>query len=156
MTRRAYGAGAGVLGGMAMAVVWAALGSGPVRAEGSTFRCPTDRLIRVDEPLIEARAKCGTPTHVVQRNEKEKVSLRARHAAGSEFIEEREITLEVEEWYFDLGRNRFSRLIRFENGRLAKITTGQYGAGSSGAGGGSGAASASKPDAAAPDAGAKN
>jgi len=88
-------------------------------------------VIRLGDPLYEARGTCGSPTHVVQRKEKEKVGLKARHisSGGSDFIDEREITVEVEEWYFDLGRNRPARLLRFENGRLAAITTGQYSAG---------------------------
>lgn len=132
----------GLVGGGSLAVLLMTAAA-PARADES-FRCPTDRLIRLGDPLIEAKAKCGAPSHVIARNEKEKVSLRARHAAGAEFIDEREITVEVEEWFYDLGRNRLSRLLRFENGRLAEITTGQYGSGAP-----TGAPSA------APDAGAK-
>lgn len=32
-------------------------------------------------------------------------------------------TVQVDEWTYDLGRNRFRRLLRFENGRLVDIQT---------------------------------
>jgi hypothetical protein len=101
------------------------------RADDSSFRCPTDRFIKLGDPLFEAKGVCGEPTQVAQRNEKERVGLKARHVSGSgrDFIEERDITVEVEEWYYDLGSKRQSRLLRFENGRLAAISRGQLGTG---------------------------
>jgi len=33
----------------------------------------------------------------------------------------------VEEWEYNLGPGRFIRYLTFENGRLIKITTGDYG-----------------------------
>jgi hypothetical protein len=33
----------------------------------------------------------------------------------------------VEEWEYNLGSNRFIRYLRFENGRLIRITVGDYG-----------------------------
>jgi hypothetical protein len=99
------------------------------RAEES-FRCPTERLIRLGDPLFEAKGICGEPTKVDQRNEKEKVGLKARRISGGgrEYVEEREITVEVEEWYYDLGSKHRARLLRFENGRLAEISIGKHGA----------------------------
>jgi hypothetical protein len=33
----------------------------------------------------------------------------------------------IEEWEYNLGSNRFIRYLRFENGRLTRITEGDYG-----------------------------
>jgi hypothetical protein len=127
MSRRA-GQGQSFLGvGFAIAVLSFA---SDARAEEYSFRCPTDRLIRLGDPLFEAKGLCGDPTQVDQRIEKEKVGLKARRISSptNEFIEERLITLEVEEWYYDLGTKHRARLLRFENGRLASITIGKRGA----------------------------
>jgi hypothetical protein len=115
--------------GVAVAIVSVLAVAKGARAEDS-FRCPTERLIRLGDPLFEAKGICGEPTKVDQRIEKEKVGLKARHISGGgrEYVEEREITLEVEEWYYDLGTKHRARLLRFENGRLASITIGKRGA----------------------------
>ena len=115
----------------------------------SSFRCPTDRSIKLGDPLFEAKGICGDPTHVVQRNEREKVGLKARHISGTgrDFIEERMINLEVEEWYYDLGSKRRSRILRFENGRLATISFGKFGGGAAPGAAGAAGASNDVPDA---------
>jgi hypothetical protein len=33
----------------------------------------------------------------------------------------------VEQWIYDLGRTQFTRILTFENNRLARIETGDYG-----------------------------
>lgn len=77
--------------------------------------------MRLGDPLIDHKDKCGKP-QVTQRIEKERVGLKARKiSGGDDFVEHRDINLEVEEWaYFDLKNHR-PRLLRFENGRLAEI-----------------------------------
>jgi hypothetical protein len=95
-----------------------------------TFRCPTGRLIRVGEPLADARGKCGPPSHSSQRTEKQRVRERGPDALdGTPVYIDREIDVAVEEWLFDQGNQRFVRALRFENGRLVSITTGRYGGG---------------------------
>jgi hypothetical protein len=101
---------------------------GVARAD-ETFRCPTGRLIRVGDPLAEARGKCGAPSRSDRRIEKHQVQVRGENALdGTPIWIEREVAVAVEEWLFDLGSERFVRLLRFEDGRLATITTGRYGA----------------------------
>jgi hypothetical protein len=129
MIRRAgQGQGPGLLSAVAIAAVLSF--ANDARAEESSFHCPTDRTIRLGDPLFEAKGLCGEPTQVDQRMEKEKVGLKARRISSpsQDFIEERMITLEVEEWYYDLGTKHRARLLRFENGRLASITIGKRGA----------------------------
>lgn len=103
--------------------------SGPAWADES-FRCPTDRLVRLGDLLPEARKRCGAPDQVAQRTEKHRIAVRGHDAlTGAPLLEEREVEVAIEEWYFDRGSERLVRLLRFENGRLASISTGRYGVG---------------------------
>jgi hypothetical protein len=97
----------------------------------SDFRCGSG-IITIRDHKYDVLRKCGEPSHMVVWEE-----VRIRRDFGSGLLEtETEwqrwplFTKEfvtVEEWEYNLGSNRFIRYLRFENGRLIRITVGDYG-----------------------------
>lgn len=95
------------------------------------FRCGT-RLISIGDRIIDVRKHCGKPD-MVQAWEEERI-LRdfgtyreddKRHPYREPFLVK--VHVKVEEWIYNLGPNRFIRILRFENGRLKDIDTGDRG-----------------------------
>lgn len=78
---------------------WAA--AGPASAE---FRCDTELVGRGMTPL-EVRERCGAP----------------EFEWGWVDYRQPGFFVQVDEWTYHLGINRFRRLLTFENGRLIRI-----------------------------------
>lgn len=70
----------------------------------STMRCDANVVSR-GLTMLEVLERCGEPALTLRRAE--------ILVAG--------LYLPVEEWYYELGSNRFRRLLTFENGRLVRI-----------------------------------
>jgi len=95
------------------------------------FRCGS-KIVTVGIHRAEVIRRCGNPSNVESWPE-----IRTRRDFGPGLHEpERPIYLRpqiveelvtIEEWEYNLGPNQFIRYLRFENGRLTKITTGDYG-----------------------------
>ena len=68
------------------------------------MRCATNLVERGATPF-EVRERCGAPV------------------SEFSFVDYRYpgYTVYVDEWLYDLGRNRFRRLLQFENGRLVRV-----------------------------------
>lgn len=99
-------------------------------ATADGFRCGNGRLVSEGDRLYEVRARCGEPDFATQRVELRKITnrfgQRTRRASGeAEVAELVEIT--IDEWTYDLGRNRLVRHLLFEDGRLQSVTTGRRG-----------------------------
>ena len=97
----------------------------------SDFSC-NSKIVTIGDYKYDVLRKCGEPSHVEVWEE---VRIRRDLSPG---LLETGIGLyrtplylpgpvTVEEWVYNLGSNRFIRYLRFENGRLAKITEGDYG-----------------------------
>jgi len=96
------------------------------------FRCGT-RVISVGDSKIKVLSECGEPTHV-DMWEEERI---LRHFRRPNYLDEesehyREPLLVkqyviIERWTYNLGTLKFIRYLRFENGILVKITTGEHG-----------------------------
>ena len=78
------------------------------------FRCPDGSLILVNDRISEVRKKCGPPTEASRRQER----------IGWGYVLE---TVEIEEWTYNLGPTSFMTYLTFENGRLTRIESGEYG-----------------------------
>jgi len=98
--------------------------------QGADFRCGP-AIISPGDRKYDVLRKCGNPDHVEVWEE-----VRARRELGSHlFLPGEEppgfpfvsVLVTVEEWEYNFGPGRFLRYLRFENGRLIKITTGDYG-----------------------------
>lgn len=85
------------------AIVAGALWAAPAAAG---FRCDTDLVDRGMTPF-EVLERCGAPEHDIGWTDYRYPGLLVR----------------VDEWLYELGSNRFRRLLTFENGRLRHIET---------------------------------
>jgi hypothetical protein len=97
----------------------------------SDFSCGS-KIITTGDYSYDVLRKCGEPSHVEVWEK-----VRVKRDLGpwlfeaemglsrwSPFVKE---LVTVEEWEYNLGSNRFIRYLRFENGRLIRITVGDYG-----------------------------
>jgi hypothetical protein len=99
----------------------------------SDFSCES-KIITIGDYKYDVLRKCGEPSHVEVWEE---VRIKRDFSSGPGLLETgiglyrsplfltRSVT--VEEWIYNLGSNRFIRYLRFENGRLTRITEGDYG-----------------------------
>lgn len=87
-------------------------------------RARCDHLAGVSEGAgkLDVLERCGEPAFVDAWDEPQGVS-----AAHEDAIVGERATVRVEVWTYDLGRNRLVRFVRFENGRVAGVTTGSHG-----------------------------
>jgi hypothetical protein len=98
------------------------------------FRCD-GRLVSEGDYAYDVLARCGEPDHV-QAWEEERIKrdfyrpLEPQRKRDNELYREPLLVKDhvlVEIWTYNLGRQRLTRYLRFENGRLVEITTGDYG-----------------------------
>jgi hypothetical protein len=97
----------------------------------SDFRCGS-KTISIGDHQYDVLNKCGEPSHVDAWDE---MGIKRDFWPGllgtemgwnqwQPFAKE---LIKVEEWEYNLGPTRFIRYLRFENGRLIRITEGDYG-----------------------------
>ena len=95
------------------------------------FSCG-NRIITLGGRKDDVLRKCGEPSNAAIWQE---VHTKREFGAGvvdhdsgyrrSPLLVDESVT--IEEWEYNLGPNQFIRHLRFENGRLIKITAGEYG-----------------------------
>ena len=98
----------------------------------SDLRCGQYIISRGDRQS-EVRRKCGSPSNI-DRWEKESlrrdfykdIPVQSEEQLSQEPLFQRELIL-VEEWEYNFGPTRFLYYLRFENGKLIRITVGDYG-----------------------------
>ena len=90
-------------------------------------------IISRDARQSEVLRKCGNPSNI-ERWEKESLKRDFYKdipvQSEEEFSQQRLFLREaimVEEWEYNFGTNRFLYYLRFENGKLMRITVGDYG-----------------------------
>jgi len=118
--------------GLALALgalsVTTALSVTSARADAS-LRCGT-RLANVGDAPYQVKSLCGAPDDVQQRTEvravRRAVTLPCRAGYCQAFVED-SIQVTVEEWTYDFGPQRFVQFLTFENGRLVRVRSGNYG-----------------------------
>lgn len=90
------------------------------------------RIVSPGDALSQVRALCSDPDTAAHHTEIRSIRGPDRcttHAGrtvcrpGDEIV----IVVEVDDWTYDFGSNRFVRYLRFEQGRLVSIDTGGYG-----------------------------
>lgn len=107
------------------------LGTRPAMAGASGFLCPSSgRLISVGQMAEEVRRKCREPDDVQRRVDLRTVRETQRrwvNGIGADVTVERTVEVPVEEWFFDFGSTRFTKVLRFESGRLVYVEEGAKG-----------------------------
>jgi hypothetical protein len=101
----------------------------------SAFRCGTE-LVSEGDTKFEVLHKCGDPDYVESWEEdrlQKDFGLRREYDSNNRrYTWSREPFLvnekvRIEEWTYNLGPTQFIRYLRFENGILTKISTGDKG-----------------------------
>jgi hypothetical protein len=103
----------------------------PFDVMASDFSCGS-KMISIGDYQYDVLNKCGEPSHVEVWEK-----MRIKRDFGPRLLETdlgwdqwplfvKEL-VKVEEWEYNLGPTRFIRYLRFENGRLIRITEGNYG-----------------------------
>lgn len=113
---------------LAMAALAALSLQSSARADGS-MRCKT-RLITPGAAAYEVKSVCGAPDDTQARTESRTVrrAITVPCATGycSSLVDET-VTVNVEEWIYDFGPQRFIQFLTFESGKLIAIRSGNYG-----------------------------
>lgn len=90
------------------------------------FRCG-NKLVAIGDTKAEVLAKCGKPD-LIEKDEMREVLT----STDKDDLQEITTTTRVETWTYDLGSNRFMKILTFEGSRLTNIEDGSYGSVSKG------------------------
>lgn len=131
-----HGNGAGRLGRARTALMVLGMGvtalvAAAVRAESQGFLCPSSgRLVSVGLRADEVKRKCREPddvqAHVELRTVRE-THRRVVNGGVADVEVETTVEVSVEEWFYDFGPTRFTKTLRFEDGRLVIVMEGAKG-----------------------------
>lgn len=108
--------------------------AGTAGTSSRTFECGT-RLIFLGDSKGEVVRKCGPPSwedgwyedRVEALAGARPYSTRPSDPLGARIPLYTVVRVWIDEWTYNLGPGRFTRTLRFENGRLTSIETGDYG-----------------------------
>lgn len=84
-------------------------------AHADSFRCPNGSLVSTGDSISEVSLKCDAPTSMVRRDDP------VETARGKTAY------VEVQEWTYNQGPNRFVYFLVFRGGRLSEVRSGDYG-----------------------------
>ena len=97
------------------------------------FQCD-GKIISKRNTTFDVLRKCGEPDYIDRWEEERAVRGYGRfEMPRSGGIPETQVPVvsvihvQVERWTYNLGPNRFMQVLRFENGKLVDINTGDYG-----------------------------
>lgn len=89
------------------------------KSSGPQQRECSEQVVTIGDTKSDVIAKCGEPSskdsHQEEREETLDTGVR------------RKVFITVEEWTYNLGPNRFVRVLTFKNNKLVDIRTGKYG-----------------------------
>lgn len=110
-------------------------------AQALAFRC-NSYVIDVGMHKMDVINKCGNPAMAERRIERRRLGVHQHNIVGAQqtFVQpaqvhtnrgaieyQREIEIQVEEWVYNFGPQRFMQLLIFEDGRLKQIQDLGYG-----------------------------
>jgi hypothetical protein len=101
-------------------------------SQAGSLRCG-DRLASTGSSLYEVQTTCGDPddaqhtteTRIVRHTEYVPCGNNARRLC--EVVVEQVVQVDVDNWTYDFGSNRFIEFAHFEQGVLVNVTSGGYG-----------------------------
>jgi hypothetical protein len=119
-----------------LAIVFFMLIALPIEADTDSpvrdFTCG-QHIISRGARQAEVRRKCGNPSNIerwgkesLKRDFYKEIPVQSEEQFSQEPLFLREMIM-VEEWEYNFGTNRFLYYLRFENGKLIRITVGDYG-----------------------------
>jgi hypothetical protein len=102
-------------------------------AKADSLSCD-GKIASSGDSTYEVRVACGEPDDAVRHVEYRTVRVRVpapcrvEHGCRRCDVEvERTVELQVDDWTYDFGSNRFIEFLRFEDGRLVSVREGSYG-----------------------------
>ncbi len=98
--------------------------SGDFPSDANISRC--DSLVSDGYRKIEVLMKCGTPD-VIEYFGEDRISLALEKLKIEGIFKRHDLLVNIEEWTYNLGPQKFLLFIKFENGRVARIERGDYG-----------------------------
>lgn len=110
----------GMVGAMLAALLVAVLHTAVSAQEAGSMMCRNGIVSRGDT-IPEVVKKCGPPTFAFQREQTE-VDLKRRHS-GVRTIRK----ILIDDWTYNFGPNEFMYQLIFENGRVARIESLDWG-----------------------------
>ena len=124
---------------LAIVIIALALNTAPGDALATSLRCGT-RLISEGDTSHRVLKECGQPTNIEEWEEERyhyydsPPRYSDRYDRGFDRYYDNygpayrvKIHVRIEEWIYNHGPHRFMDLIRFENGKVRKIFSGDYG-----------------------------
>jgi len=88
-------------------------------SSAQAMRCGT-RLVREGSTPSQVRAYCGDPDDVITTTETRQRTV-YRNFAGTVVADTISVEVQVQQWVYNLGPQRFMRRLIFENGLLVDI-----------------------------------
>ncbi len=88
-------------------------------SSAQAMRCGT-RLVREGDSTAEVRATCGDPVDVITTTEVRQRTIYNR-VGGVLVADTISVEVQVQQWVYNLGPQRFMRRLVFENGLLVEI-----------------------------------
>ncbi len=101
-------------------------------AGAKSLRCD-QKLVGVGDSIHRVLLHCGDPNDVRKRTETRVMRNAVQSACGVEQMQtctrivEHYVTVEIQEWVYDLGPQRLLRNLTFENGALVKVESDGFG-----------------------------
>ena len=98
-------------------------------ASANGLRC-SNKLVEPGRTSYEVRALCGPPDDAQQRTEQRKLRRYVQQPCATglcTLVVEDTVDVVVEDWTYDFGPQRFLQFLRFEAGKLVRVTSGPYG-----------------------------
>jgi hypothetical protein len=106
----------------ALLALCAAAATISANARDDGLRCGS-KLVVIGDTRDSVRHKCGDPADITHSTEVRRPSFAYR---GRLFYED-EVAVEVENWVYNLGPNKFMRRVRFVDGIVEDIESLDYG-----------------------------
>ncbi len=103
---------------MHVLIILLAMTSLTYATESHALRCG-NLLITQGDTISKVRNSCGAPT-LFETRQIEYMIKNSRLETSTTYVDE-------ENWLYNRGRNQLIRLLRFENGKLATVSTGERG-----------------------------
>lgn len=103
----------------------------PLRGEAATLRCGSS-LVSDGASTTDTLMKCGEPMDKQIRQESTSTRNRARQRGqrgqrGEDSSTTQTVTVQVEEWTYNFGPNRFMQVVTFTDGKLTDVRSTTYG-----------------------------
>jgi len=105
----------------------ALFGSATVHATTAHAMQCGNRLVRQGDASPRVREVCGEPTEIRVRVVERSRTIHRQLPDGSVISDTITVAVELEDWVYDFGPQRFVRVVTFESGQVVDIRTLGYG-----------------------------